>query len=59
MKSWSEIRNDNLTRQQFDYSCGSASLSTILTYYYNVEISEKEILESVLQSKGIDTQKQE
>nr|WP_272916633.1 cysteine peptidase family C39 domain-containing protein [Helicobacter saguini] len=48
-----------MTRQQFDYSCGSASLSTILTYYYNVEISEKEILESVLQSKGIDTQKQE
>ncbi|RDU62474.1 peptidase C39 [Helicobacter didelphidarum] len=57
--SWSEIRNRNLTRQQFDYSCGSASLSTILTYYYGVNVSEKEILESVLLSKGIDVNKRE
>ena len=33
IKSWFEIKNKNLTRQKYDYSCGSASLSTILKYY--------------------------
>jgi len=33
--SWIEIKNRNLTRQNFDYSCGLASLSTILKYFYN------------------------
>lgn len=35
-QSWLELRDENLTRQKYDYSCGAASLSTILTYYYNV-----------------------
>ena len=41
LKSWISIKNKNLVRQQHDYSCGSASLSTILTYYYNQNISEE------------------
>ena len=51
--SWIEIKNKNLTRQKYDYSCGSASLSTILKYYYYQNISEKQILESVMKMKGI------
>lgn len=46
--SWSEIKDKNLTKQQYDYSCGSASLSTILTYYYNQNVSEKDILDFLL-----------
>lgn len=53
VKSWIEIKNKNLTRQKHDYSCGSASLSTILTHYYNQDITEKEILDAVMNMKGL------
>ncbi len=53
VKSWIEIKNQNLTRQKHDYSCGSASLSTILTHYYKQEVIEKEILDAVMGMKGL------
>ena len=53
VKSWIEIKNKHLTRQKHDYSCGSASLSTILTYYYNQNMSENEILNAVMKMKGL------
>jgi len=59
IKSWIEFKNENLTRQKYDYSCGSASLSTILKYYYNLNVSEKDILNSVLKSKGYEITKKE
>ncbi|MEA3314932.1 MAG: C39 family peptidase, partial [Campylobacterota bacterium] len=59
IKSWIEFKNENLTRQKYDYSCGSASLSTILKYYYDLDIGEKEILDTVLKSKGYDISKKE
>ncbi len=52
--SWIEIKNNNLVRQNFDYSCGSASLSTILKYFYNQNISEKDVLENILEYKGFN-----
>ncbi|RDU71927.1 peptidase C39 [Helicobacter aurati] len=57
--SWTQIRDGNLIKQKYDYSCGSASLATILNYYYHFEIGEKEILDSILLSKGIDSSKKE
>lgn len=59
IKSWIEFKNENLTRQNYDYSCGSASLSTILKYYYGLNIEEKDILDSILKSKGYDISKKE
>ena len=51
--SWSEMRDKNLTKQEYDYSCGAASLSSILEHYYGLEnASEKEILDTVLLKKG-------
>lgn len=58
--SWSEMRDKNLTKQEYDYSCGAASLSSILEHYYGVKnASEKEILDFVLLSKGIDINQKE
>jgi len=51
--SWIEIKNKNLTRQKEDFSCGSASLATILKHYYGQNISEKEILDAVMDMKGL------
>ncbi len=51
IKSWIELKKENLTKQKFDYSCGSASLSTILKYFYNINITEKDILDDIKKSK--------
>ena len=59
IKSWIEFKNENLTRQEFDYSCGSGTLSTIMKYYYDQNISEKNILDAVLDAKGILKEKKE
>lgn len=53
IKSWIEFRNANLVRQQYDYSCGSASLASILKYYYNdSDVTERGIIDEILKSKG-------
>lgn len=59
IKTWTQIRDSNLTKQKYDYSCGSASLSTILTYYYNTKTSEKDIINFMLKDKGIDINRKE
>ncbi len=47
VRSWSEIRQKGVVKQQFDYSCGAAALATLLTHYYGVMINEKEIIERI------------
>lgn len=53
IKSWIEFKNENLTRQQFDYSCGGASLSTIMRFFYDQNISEIDVLNTLMEIKGI------
>jgi len=55
IKSWIEFKNENLTRQKYDFSCGSASLSTVLKFFYGINVSEKEVLDTILKSKGFFT----
>jgi predicted double-glycine peptidase len=38
--SMKELRYRSTTRQQYDFSCGSAALATLLTYHYGYPISE-------------------
>ncbi|MBT9169587.1 MAG: hypothetical protein DDT19_02949 [Syntrophomonadaceae bacterium] len=54
VKSWIDIKNSNLIRQEYDYSCGSASVGTILKYFFNDDVSEQEVLDFILKKKGID-----
>ncbi len=44
----SEIKNQNMVRQKYDYSCGSAALTTILNYYLDVEINEVQAVNAML-----------
>jgi predicted double-glycine peptidase len=59
VKSWIEFKNERLTRQNYDYSCGSAALATLLSHYYDANVTEEMILKSVLEAKGIDKQASE
>lgn len=42
-----EARYLSMVRQQYDFSCGSAALSTLLTYHYNTPVSEQTVFEEM------------
>jgi len=46
-----EARFAATIRQQYDFSCGSAALSTLLTYHYGYPVTEDKIFEEMF-SKG-------
>lgn len=41
--TWSEIPFRSVVRQQYDFSCGSAAVATLLTYHYRRAMPEREI----------------
>lgn len=47
VQSWKEKRDLNIVKQDFDYSCGAASLATLLNNFYHQNISEKDILDAM------------
>ena len=48
--SWRALRDRNVVRQQLDYSCGAAALATLIRYYFGDNVSEDQILSSILGS---------
>lgn len=44
LKSMKDLRDRNLVRQRFDYSCGAAALATILRFGFGEKVTEREIL---------------
>lgn len=47
--SLKEIRFRNTLRQQYDFSCGSAALATLLTYHYGHPVDEQQVFEQMFQ----------
>ena len=47
VSSLKEARFKATTRQQFDFSCGSAALATLLTHHYNQPVSEQVVFEAM------------
>lgn len=47
IKSMQATRFSATMRQQYDFSCGSAALSTLLTHHYNTPVSEAVIFEQM------------
>jgi hypothetical protein len=45
--SLKEIKFRKTTRQQFDFSCGSAAVATLLTHHYGTPVTEKAVFESM------------
>ena len=48
VQSMRESRYANLVRQQTEYSCGAASLATILRYAYHLDADETTVIEGML-----------
>jgi predicted double-glycine peptidase len=59
VKSLREARFASMIRQQYDFSCGSAALSTLLTYHYRFPVSEEVVFEAMYALGDQDKIKQE
>ncbi|MEN7529927.1 MULTISPECIES: C39 family peptidase [unclassified Cupriavidus] len=44
VRSWTEIRDTGIVKQRFDYSCGAASLVTVLNKYFGIEANEADVI---------------
>ena len=44
-----EARFKNLVEQKYDFSCGAAAVTTLLKYAYNMDISELDVIQGMLQ----------
>lgn len=45
VKSWKALRDAGIVKQDYDYSCGAASIATLINRQYGLAYGEKEILE--------------
>lgn len=45
--SWRDIPFRSVVRQQFDYSCGSAAVATLLRFHYGVEVGEADVFRAM------------
>jgi len=50
VKSLKTLRDENLVKQAYDYSCGAAALATLLTYGLADPVTEQEILSDAMTS---------
>ncbi|GGY84264.1 C39 family peptidase [Marinobacter zhanjiangensis] len=47
VESYREKTFSEVIRQQYDFSCGSAALASLLSYHYGHEVSEQEVFRSM------------
>jgi uncharacterized protein len=47
--SWRDIPFRTVVRQQYDYSCGSAAVATLLRFHYGINVGESEVFESMFE----------
>lgn len=45
--SWRDIPFRTVVRQQFDYSCGSAAVATLLLHHYGLDVREAQVFQSM------------
>ena len=48
IRTWKQLREQNVVMQTRDYSCGAAALATIAKYYFGDTITETQIIERIL-----------
>ena len=46
---FTEITDANIVKQQYDYSCGSAALATLLNFYLGERFGEQQVIQGLMQ----------
>ncbi len=54
VKSFKELQFSSVVRQQHDFSCGSASVATLLSYHYDQKTSEQEVFTTMFEKGDQD-----
>lgn len=54
LKSMVDFRDENLIRQQFDYSCGAAALATLLRFGFGEAVTERQIVDDLFSGLAQD-----
>ncbi|HOO90653.1 MAG TPA: hypothetical protein PLA74_07490, partial [Syntrophales bacterium] len=49
VKPSKQFSEENLVKQEYDYSCGSAALATILNYYLGEQFTEHQVIQGMMQ----------
>jgi len=44
---WEDVKQRNVVMQDHEYTCGAASLATLMRYYFHDDVTEKEILDVI------------
>lgn len=52
VQSWKEMRDAHVIKQEFDFSCGAASIATLLGGAYGVALTEAKVLEAMDKQNG-------
>lgn len=52
VNSWKTLRDDRIVKQNLDYSCGAASLATLLNSYFGREVTEEALLRAMNKGNG-------
>ncbi|SPY31939.1 peptidase, C39 family [Neisseria gonorrhoeae] len=47
LQSWKARRDFNIVKQDLDFSCGAASVATLLNNFYGQTLTEEEVLEKL------------
>jgi uncharacterized protein len=50
--NWKELRDQDVVKQGFDYSCGSGALATLMLIGFDEKVSEAEIMKLILEGKS-------
>jgi len=58
VESWKAIREKGIVMQSYDFSCGSAALATLMRYYFEDDVTERDVLENMLNHLTDDEVKQ-
>ncbi|KAB7572137.1 peptidase C39 [Verminephrobacter eiseniae] len=52
LKSWKTLRDERIVKQDLDYSCGAASLATLLNSHYGQNLTEAALLQAMDKGDG-------
>ena len=47
VNNWHAMQSRGVVKQDYDYSCGAASLATVLNSYYGMNLAELEVLDAM------------
>lgn len=48
VKSLKELEDQHVVKQEYDFSCGSAALATLLNYYLGEDFSERQVISGLM-----------